>query len=86
MMTTTDSPVRELDARTSDGIDVRLLWNPVTNRVSLTVEDEHTGVWFELEVPAAKALDAFRHPYEYAGAPTSSAHWIGEHDHTASGN
>jgi hypothetical protein len=86
MLTTTDGAVRELDGRTTDGIDVRLLWNPHTNRVSITVDDAHTGVWFELEVPAADALDAFHHPYAYAGAPSPVAYWSDEHDHTRSGN
>ena len=58
--------VRELDRRTNDGIDVALLWNPRTNQLFVAVEDERLGRSFELEVEAADALDAFRHPYAYA--------------------
>ncbi len=57
--------IRELDHRRSDGIDVRLLWNSRTNRVSIAVEDDHTGETFVLEVPSAQARDAFTHPYAY---------------------
>lgn len=57
---------RELDWRTNDGIDVRLLWDPVTNQVSVAVTDERLGGSFELEVDGADALDAFHHPYAYA--------------------
>jgi hypothetical protein len=59
--------IRELDHRRSDGIDVRLLWNSRTNRVSVAVEDHHTGETFVLDVPSAEARDAFLHPYAYIG-------------------
>jgi hypothetical protein len=59
--------IRELDHRRGDGIDVRLLWNSRTNRVSVAVEDERTGETFVLEVPAAEAREAFAHPYAYIG-------------------
>ena len=58
--------IRELDRRRGDGIDVALLWDSRTNRVLVAVEDEREGDSFELEVSAADALDAFRHPYAYA--------------------
>jgi hypothetical protein len=74
MFTTSTSPVRELDHRFSDGIDVRLLWNPSTNRVCVAVLDGRSGESFELTVEAAHALDAFRHPFAYARrAPTDRA-------------
>jgi hypothetical protein len=63
---TSETSVRELDHRTSDGIDVRLLWNSDTGRVSVAVEDPRFGESFELAVDAADALNAFRHPYVYA--------------------
>lgn len=59
--------IRELDHRYSDGIDVRLLWNSGTDRVIVRVDDERLGESFELEVDGADALDAFQHPYVYAG-------------------
>jgi hypothetical protein len=66
MRTTPDPPTRELDHRYGDGIEVKLLWNSLTDRVSVTVEDERTGEFFELGVDPADALIAFEHPYAYA--------------------
>ena len=58
---------RELDARNSDGIDVRLLWHPVDDHVSVAVIDTQTGESFELPVRDGQpALDVFQHPYAYA--------------------
>jgi hypothetical protein len=57
---------RELDSRSSDGIDVTLLWSEQTNRVWISVVDEKSGDWFEQDVHPALALDAFQHPYAYA--------------------
>lgn len=65
-LTTNDSAIRELDHRTNDGIEVRLLWNSNTNHVSVSVNDTRSGESFELPVPAADALAAFHHPYAYA--------------------
>jgi len=58
---------RELAHRASDGIDVWLLWEPSTDRVSVRVSDAKAGAVFE--VPVAKrqrALDVFHHPFAYA--------------------
>ena len=63
MLTT---PIRELDHRFADGIDVRLLWNSYTDRVSVAVHDERTDEAFVLEVPGSDAREAFNHPYAYA--------------------
>jgi hypothetical protein len=57
---------RELDHRSSDGLDVTLLWYPETNRISVAVVDVRSGAAFELTVPGADALEAFKHPYAYA--------------------
>jgi hypothetical protein len=64
--TTTNIPIRELDRRTGDGIEVRLLWNSRTDRVSVAVADERSGETFELAVDSSDALAAFHHPYTYA--------------------
>ena len=56
---------RELDRRHASGLDVVLYWHGAET-VSVFVCDTHTGEEFELEVDAAFALDAFRHPYAYA--------------------
>jgi hypothetical protein len=66
MHTTPEINARELDRRRNDGIEVRLLWNPHTNRVSVAIDDERSGESFELEVDSADALAAFHHPYAYA--------------------
>ena len=68
MDTTFDIGVRELDHRSSnDGIDVTLLWNPRTNQLFVSVADDLHDESFTLDVDAAEALDAFHHPYAYAG-------------------
>jgi hypothetical protein len=65
--TTPDPAIHELHQRVNDGIDVRLLWNSLTNRVAVTVADQRTGEFFELDVvDPADALIAFYHPYAYA--------------------
>jgi len=57
---------RELDSRSSDGIEVRLLWYPQDSRVSVSVQDTTTGESFELQVRRGdRALDVFEHPYAY---------------------
>jgi hypothetical protein len=66
--TTSEIGIRELDRRQSDGIDVRLLWDSRTDTIIVAVEDEKTEESFEVEVDAADALDAFRHPYAYTSA------------------
>jgi hypothetical protein len=66
MRSTSEIGVRELDSRSSDGIDVMLLWNPRTNQLFVAVEDERRGDSFELDIDPADALDAFRHPYAFA--------------------
>ena len=64
---------RELDSRTSDGIHVRLLWNP-DEGVSVAVNDTKTGEAFELPVRNdQRALDVFHHPYAYAAVRRTTA-------------
>jgi hypothetical protein len=59
--------LRELDHRSSDGIDVWLLWREHDNRVLVAVSDERTGERFRLEVrDDEQPLDVFHHPYAYA--------------------
>jgi hypothetical protein len=63
---TNEIEVHELARRKSDGIDVRLLWNSQTDRVSVTVQDERSGEGFELQVDPTDAMLAFNHPFAYA--------------------
>ena len=58
---------RELDRRTGDGIEVRLLWCQDDGRVTVAVSDTKSGVAFQLPVrEGERALDVFHHPYAYA--------------------
>ena len=59
---------RELDYRSTDGLEVTLLWQPETNAVAIKVYDAKTGDDFGLDVDAADAMDAFHHPYAYAAS------------------
>ena len=60
---------RELSRRVSAGLEVILYWGGRRSSVTLAVHDAGTGEDFEVEVPAAAALDAFRHPYAYSRGP-----------------
>ena len=66
-MSLTDTfPVRnELAYRSTNGIDVFLLWCPADDSLAVLVIDENAES-FELVVNSADALDVFDHPYAYA--------------------
>jgi hypothetical protein len=69
MTTTAFSERRELAHRTSDGIEVTLLWSKPSDRVTIAVLDTRSSdETFEFEVDGSAALDAFNHPYAYAPA------------------
>jgi hypothetical protein len=57
---------RELATRENDGLRVALLWDPLADAVSVTVADRRDGRHFRFAVEAARALDAFHHPFVYA--------------------
>ena len=57
---------RELAHRSADGVDVTLLWNPVSDAISVQVIERDTEACFELPVARDQALNAFNHPYAYA--------------------
>jgi hypothetical protein len=58
---------RELNHRSTDGIDVWLLWDPGTDSVSVRVSDTKAGAAFEIPVKARhRAMDVFNHPFAYA--------------------
>ncbi len=56
---------RELAHRSSNGIDVFLLWCPADDSLAVVVVDA-TADSFELVVDPTEALDAFEHPYAHA--------------------
>jgi hypothetical protein len=55
--------IRELAARESNGLSVRLLWHPLEGAVTVSVEDYHEREYFVLAVAPEHALDAFYHPF-----------------------
>jgi hypothetical protein len=64
---------RELDHRTNDGLDVRLLWDPGEDRVTVAVIDLKTDDSFEIEVgPGDRPLDVFNHPFAYRAIPIAA--------------
>ena len=65
-MSSAAQQTRELAVRDSDGIQVRLLWHPLENGVTVSVEDARLGDRFQLAVTPDHALDAFYHPFAYA--------------------
>jgi hypothetical protein len=67
MTATTTQLMRELDHRTSDGIDVRLLWCERDGRVLVAVSDAKTREAFTVEVREGEnAMKVFNHPFAYA--------------------
>ena len=58
--------IRELAARESNDVSVRLLWHPQENAVTVSVQDRHDGECFDLAVAPEHALDALYHPFAYA--------------------
>jgi hypothetical protein len=59
---------RELAHRATDGLEIVLLWHEASGRLTVSVSDERTGDYFELEAGANEALDVFEHPFAYAAA------------------
>jgi hypothetical protein len=68
--------VRELAHRETDGLEVLLFWHEATNELTVSVSDERTGAYFELDAGPDEALDVFYHPYAHAafrGVPYDEA-------------
>jgi hypothetical protein len=68
MNPTTPSAVRELDYRNNDHVEVRVLWNSLTDSLAIRVHEAAYGESFEFDVAPAHALEAFRHPFAYGGS------------------
>jgi hypothetical protein len=62
------APTRELALRRSGTDEVLLLWHPSSDRVELSVRNLATGAGCQIEVAPADAIDAFYHPFAYAGS------------------
>ncbi len=71
MTTSTPTPnsPRELAHRSSDGLDVSLLWHPADDTPYLSVVDLRTHTAMRFSVARDAALDAFNHPFAYAPTP-----------------
>jgi hypothetical protein len=73
---TTEHPLRELAHRANDGVEVLLVWNEVTDELTVSVSDNRSGAYFELTADPGEALDVFHHPYAHAafvGVPYEEA-------------
>jgi len=58
---------RELANRRSCGIDVRLMWDPARDDLTVEVRDGDAAALL-VRVGGRPPLDVFRHPYAYAAA------------------
>jgi hypothetical protein len=65
-MTSTRPRNRELAERWSNGTQVRLLWRHGTSRLWIEVREPDDRL-LAIPVQPERALDAFHHPYAYAG-------------------
>jgi len=57
---------RELAYRSSAGIEVTLLWNAESDKLTVTAFDSSTSELLELPAEREHALDVFNHPFAYA--------------------
>ena len=56
-----------LPVERNDGLDIHLLWDSASDRVTVALHDAKNGEGFEVEVrPGERALDVFHHPFAYA--------------------
>ena len=66
-MTSVRQRGRELAERSSNGTQVRLLWRQGTRQLWVEVREPDDRV-LAIPVQPEQALDAFHHPYAYAGS------------------
>jgi hypothetical protein len=66
-MTPTRPRSRELAERSSSGTQVRLLWRHGTRQLWVVVREPDDRM-LAIPVQPEQALDAFHHPYAYAGS------------------
>jgi hypothetical protein len=57
---------RELAHRLSEGLEVTLLWQKLTDTLTITGSDERSGAYFELVAAPDQSLNVFDHPYAHA--------------------
>lgn len=70
MTARTDSTglLRELDHRATNGLEIWLLWQPLTDEITVHVFDQLSQTAYRFVVDPCRALDAFRHPFAYLAA------------------
>ena len=63
---------KELAHRSSDGMDVTLLWVPGDDedKAVVCVDDRREGAYFEIATEPHLALDVYYHPYAYRDSST----------------
>lgn len=66
-MTSASSRTRELAERASSGTRVRLLWRQGTRQLWVEVREPDMDQALAIVVAPERALDAFYHPFAYAG-------------------
>jgi hypothetical protein len=62
-----EQPARELCQRSSDGIDVRLVWYPSTETLAVLVDDPSRFEILEVPVGENDPMDVYEHPFYHAG-------------------
>jgi hypothetical protein len=63
---------RELASRSSDGMEVTLVWarRDGIDEVVVCVADTRAGAYFEIPAEPGRALDVYYHPFAYRGLST----------------
>jgi len=72
MITTAQTDIRELAYRSSNGIDVRLLWDANAGGCFVTVVDLSSLEAFEITVGDRSPMDVFHHPYASLDEPRAA--------------
>ena len=57
------APLRELAHRSSNDLDVSLMWDPADDSCVVAVADFRTGDAFEVPVGSRPPMQVFHHPY-----------------------
>ena len=60
--------LQELAHRSTNGIEVSLLWSRQSDTVTVFVADGRSGNTLRIDARRDNALDVFNHPYAYAAA------------------
>jgi hypothetical protein len=63
---------RELAHRRDGGVEVKLLWSALDNRLTVRVTAAQSGETFVLDAEGANALEVFYHPYAHADAKAAA--------------